>query len=377
MKKLTAITLAAVLMLACVPAFAFTGFVSDPGMPQISTVDEAIFPVEVKRVENDPVVTMDEWGDETYEWTYMDNETPIAAGDTVTVACEMTLPEELDFADEMLEQIEVLFTFAGLDNLELVMAFGCDTNYDCDYEHGYCYPLPGYGNAAVEGDTLTVNPHPGGDIQVIVRGTAEGANVDCDITTTVGQYRLPCHFSCGKLEKTGNTYYVHYKDTFMVQDRGMKFIAEDGHIADYLVCLNNHDYHRVMVLDGADVFVDAADGTEVTDGVKYDALMLAYNTYMDFFGFVDDNNSDYLTDGVFLYGSEPVRCADSARLGAKEDEPVEPTEPVEPSEPTEPTEPAEPGNPNPPATGCISLIGLGIAVIASGAGVVALRRKEN
>jgi hypothetical protein len=57
--------------------------------------------------------------------------------------------------------------------------------------------------------------------------------------------------------------------------------------------------------------------------------------------------------------------------------PTEPT-PTEP-EPTEP-EPTEPGPnppPTPPVTGAASLIGLGIAAIVTGAGVVIFRRKED
>ena len=66
---------------------------------------------------------------------------------------------------------------------------------------------------------------------------------------------------------------------------------------------------------------------------------------------------------------------------------VEPTEPVvEPTEPVvEPTEPAveptvAPTNaptPKPPVTGAISLVGLGIAAIAAGAGIVIFRKKED
>ena len=66
---------------------------------------------------------------------------------------------------------------------------------------------------------------------------------------------------------------------------------------------------------------------------------------------------------------------------------VEPTEPVvEPTEPVvEPTEPVveptvAPTNaptPKPPVTGAISLVGLGIAAIAAGAGIVIFRKKED
>ena len=363
MKKFFALTLAALLALACVPALAFTGFVSDPGTPNVTTVGEAIFPVDVKRVENEPEVHEDEWGDEYNVWNYMDNTEAIAAGDTVTVSCEMSVPSSLDFSEEALNAIEVKFAFSGLENVSIADASGCDANYNCDYEHGYCYIIPGYGNARIEGGALVVDAHPGKNIKVYVTGTASAENVDVSVTTTVGQYRLPTHFSCGKLEKDGNTYFVHYKDTFMVQDRGMKFIAENGHIADYYVYLNNHDYHRVLNSKGDYKYVDVADGHEEIEGVKYEALELAYNTYMNFFGFVDDSNADVLTDGVFLYGSQPVRCGEAFKLGAADTEPV-----VDPTD--------EPTPVQPPHTGAVSLAVLGVISVIGGAGVVALRRKE-
>ena len=59
---------------------------------------------------------------------------------------------------------------------------------------------------------------------------------------------------------------------------------------------------------------------------------------------------------------------------------VEPTEPVvEPTEPVvEPTvAPTNAPTPKPPVTGAISLVGLGIAAIAAGAGIVIFRKKED
>lgn len=380
MKKLLALAIAACLALACVPAFAFTGFPSDPGMPDVASVSEAIFPVDVRRVENEPEVVEDEWGDEINVWHYMDNTEAIAAGDVVTVSCEMNVPADLDFSEEMLNAIEVIFTFTGLDNITIADASGCDTNYECDYEHGYCYPLPGYGNAKTEGDSLIVDAHPGKNIKVYVTGAASAESIGVSVVTTIGQYKLPTHFSCGKLEKTGSTYFVHYKDTFMVQDRGMKFIANGGAFADYYVYLNNHDYHRYITFRGDASYVEVVNGedtenvvTAESDSVKYDALELAYSTYMGFFGFADDGNADALTDGVFLYGSDPSRCNEAFKLGAEEDEPT-PTEPV--VDPTEPA-PTEPADPTPPKTGAVSLAVIGVAALAGGVGVVALRKRED
>ena len=58
------------------------------------------------------------------------------------------------------------------------------------------------------------------------------------------------------------------------------------------------------------------------------------------------------------------------------EEPAEPTEePVEPTE--EPVEPTEEPQPTPPETGAIALIGVGVAAVAAGAGVVLFRKKED
>ncbi len=371
MKRYAALFIAALMLLMSIPALAVTGFVSDPGLPEIKDSSAPIFTAEIRRVEDEPEVSEDEWGDEVFTWVYMDNAEPIAAGDTVTVACEVSVPAEYGniYDAEPLEALEALFTFEGLDNIELVDATGCERNTECDFEHGYCQLMPGYADAFIEGDTLTVNAHVGKSMQVIISGTATAEQVNCGIVTTMGQYRLPAHFTCGKLVKEGNTYYAYYKDIHAVQIRGMKFVAENGHIADMLVCFNGHDYHRVLNTRGEYKYVEVVDGEEtdnvVTEGVKYDALELAYATYMDFFGFTADNESDVLTDGVFLYGSEVVRYSDTAQLGGGEPEPSE-----------EPAPTDEPSPVAPPKTGAVSLTALGIVAVVSGAATVMGKRRK-
>ena len=367
MKKILALLTAAVLVLAAVPVFAFTGFDADPGMPVVTEIEDALFDVAVRRVDNDPEVSETPWGEEVYTWVYIDDDTPFAAGENVTLSCEFAVPAELDgvTAEEM-SAIEIEFSFEGLNGVEIVTATGLEPNYECDYDAGFCYPLPGYGNASLSGNTLTVDAVSGRTVQVVVRGAAVGTNASCDLTVTVGQYRLPTHFSVGKAVKVDGGYYVYIKDTMNVQIRGMKFLAEDGVFNGYYVCLNDHDYIRSE--DGSS-FTSVDDPSVVyTEGVRFEALTLAYNTFMGFFGFTDDDVHDVLTDGVILAGHEPVRFANSFEFGGEA--PVEPTElPVEPTEP--PVTPV-----NPPATGAVSIAVIGVTAALAGAGVVLFRRKK-
>ena len=400
MKKIIAVLTALVLAAACVSALAFTGVESDPGMPAVDVSETAFFEAELHRMENDPEEEETPWGETTYTWNYMDDDAAIAAGDTVTLSCELHVPSQIEgFTAEAVNEIKVVFDFGGsLENIEIADAYGCDVNIECDYDAGYCYPLPGYGNVAVEDGAIVIDAHVNTDVQVIVRGTAAASQVVCDYSCTVGQYQIPAHFSCGKLTKSETrgsvAYYVYEKDVMAVQIRGMKFIAVDGVFDHYYVCLNDKDYVRAE--DGSS-YTQVIDPSVVyTEGARFEALELAYNTFMSFFGFTDDDIHDAMTDGVFLMGCGAERFEDVMTIGAASapveptdepveptdepveptDEPVEPTdEPVEPTdEPTEPTdEPAEPTNapdePNPgaPQTGGRSLSNLGVAAIVIGA----------
>ena len=392
MKKTLALITAALLLLAAVPAFAFTGFDAAPDMPAIGVLEENLMNGEVFRVDNEPEVETTPWGEPYYIWNGIPDNTPIAVGDKVTLWCAYEIPTPTNMEDfyaaygidmEALSSIELRYSFKGLEDIEIMDAEGLDPNYECDFDAGYCYPLPGYGNASIEGDELAVygnydSIYSGDGVMVIVQGTATAETVECDYSFILGQYELPTHFSVGKLAECEGGYYIYEKDTFNVQIRGMKFLAQDGVFNGYYVCLNDHDYVRSE--DGS-AFTSVEDPSVViTEGVKFDALTLAYNTFMGFFGFTDDGVADVLTEGVLLYGSEPVQYGvDTYVFGSGE--PVDPTEPapVDPTEPApvDPTEPDVPPVPAPPATGAVSIAVLGIVSVLAGAGFVASRRKED
>lgn len=376
MKKLIAILAAAALMFTAVGALAFTGFNSDPGTPVVYDVEDSLFDVSVRRVANDPEVDETPWGEQIYTWIYMEDDAPIDAGDDVTFACEYSIPEAIDgISAEDMASIEIVFHFYGPDGIEIIDATGLEANYECDYDAGYCYPLPGYGNASVSANTLTVDAVAGTNVQVVVRGMALEGNVSCECEVVVGQYRIPTHFSVGKVVRVDGGYYAFVKDLFNVQIRGMKFFAENGVFTGYYVCLNDHDYIRSA--DGSS-FTSVEDPTVVyTEGVRFEALTLAYNTFMGFFGFTDDGVNDVLTDGVMLAGSEPVRFRTHYEFGGEA--PVEPTDPpAEPTEPpVQPTEPpTDPTPVNPPTTGAVSLAFAGVAAVLAGAGIVLFRKKK-
>ncbi len=376
-RTVIAIVAALCLVLAVCPVFAFTGVTEDPGLPAINTIEEAPFTVNVTRVENEPEITENEYGEEVYTWIPMDAEAEIAAGDTISFMCELVVPTELGgYTEEQLEAIEVMFGSDEVEGLTLVHATGCDANYECDFEAGYCYPLPGYGNADIEGNALVIDAHLATNPRVVISGTATGANPVIDVQCTIGQYCVPTIFSVGDFEKveTGNTvvYDVHFKDTFNVQMIGMKFTAVDGMMDTFTVCHNNHEYARGLNADNVAAYFEVIDGelssTPITEGELYDRLEATYALYMDFFGFVDDGVQDVMTDGVFLRNcGEAGRYTTEFGFGTQTPEPT--AEPI--PEPTpEPT-------PQPPETGAISLAVIGAAAVIGSIGVIVLRKKDS
>lgn len=380
MKRFLAILAAMTLLFAAIPALAFTGYTEDPGDPSMTMLEEPPFDIELRRVENDPETSENNWGETIYIWHYMEDDAPIAAGDTVTFSMEIEIPEEIDGVDEeSANDIKVAFFFVGLDELEIVTATGADANYECDYDAGYCYPLPGYGNIEIEDGVVTVHPHLGSVMQIVVRGEATADSIDAVTVVAVGQTDLPAYFSVGKLVAIDGGYYVYYKDLFNVQIRGMKFFADENDNFDhYYVCLNDHDYVRSE--DGSSFTMVEDPSVVYTEGDRFEALTLAYETYMNFFGFTDDGVHDLLTDNVFLADCHYDFCVLMNTFGGQGGQPpVDPTEPpVDPTEPpVDPTEPpVDPTPVTPPQTGAVSLAAVGVIAALAGAGIVVFRRKK-
>jgi hypothetical protein len=385
MKKLIAILLSAMLIMAALPVLAFTGYDEEPPMPEETYVDDPLFEVRYVRMENDPEIESTPWG-ETYEvWVPMGSDPAAEVGETVTYSIEYTVPDAIEgFTDEELCDIRLIVSLVGLSGLEIVGGEGLDPNYACDYEHGYCYVLPGYGNAFLENGVAVIHPHIGTSAKLIVQGVVSMPAVSASMVQSVGQVGLTAYYSVGKVETIEGGYYVFYKDIMMGQIRGMKFMAEDGLFDGYYVCLNDVDYIRSAENKGVSYTRADDPSVVVTGGASFDALERAYDEIMSFFGFTDDGIADVLTDSVFLQGSDPeVYIESTALMQEGEPEPTEPvdpepTEPVDP-EPTEP-DPTEPGVPEPiapPVTGGASLAFLGVLAAACGAAVLFMRKRED
>ena len=366
MKKLLALLTAAVLVMAALPVFAFTGYDEAPDMPEAEVVSDPFFECELIRMENEPEENETPWGETYNEWIPMGSDPKAAAGETVTYAVEYSIPDSIEgFTEEELNQITLIMSFTGIEDIEIVEATGLEANIYCDYETGNCYPLPGYGNAEAEGSVLTVEPKLNTQVQIIIRGAATGDDASCEIEETVGQLSLPTHYSVGKVTKIDGGYYVYYKDTYAVQIRGMKFLTDGDDFDHYYVCLNDIDYIRSTEEKGVSYTRVDDPSVVFTEGVKFEALERGYNEVMEFFGFSDDEVSDVMTDSVFLTGSEPKTYTGTVELMTDEAEP-EPTEPTDP----EPTEPVAP-----PQTGAVSIAFIGVAAILCGAGI-ALSKKH-
>ena len=142
MKKIFALVIAIALTLAlAVPALA-------------DGEDAAVFGTELNLVANDPTVEYDEWDVPYNVWNVIPADTKLNVGDTVTLALSYTVPAAVEgYSERMLSSIEYLTSVEGIDGLTLVEAQGCPGKMQCDYEHGYCMPIPGeYSNVAVEGN---------------------------------------------------------------------------------------------------------------------------------------------------------------------------------------------------------------------------------
>lgn len=393
MKKTVSVIIAVLLMLAAVPAFAFTGYTEAPEGPEASFSDEPLYEVTLTRMNNEPEVSETPWGETYNTWIPMGSDPAAAVGETVTYSVEYQIGSTIEgFDSEALNQIVLVAGFNGLGDIEIVEATGLEPNQTCDYEAGYCYPLPGYGNAETDGNTLIVEPKLNSVVQIIVRGTVVNEESQFLYVESIGQSTLPTHYSVGKVEKIDGGYYVYDKDFTAVQIRGMKFFTNGDLYDHYYVCLNDLDYIRSVGTKGVSYTRVDDPSVVYTEGVKFEALERGYNDVMSFFGFTDDDVKDYMTDEVFLDGSEPVVFIDSIDMFSDGGDPVEPTEepaPVEPTDepapaeptdepaPVDPTEPDVPPVPAPPATGAVSIAVLGLVSVLAGFGVVAARRKED
>ena len=389
MKKTLAIAIAALMLLAAVPVFAFTGYETAPAMPECELVYEPLFDYDVIRMENEPEVSETPWGETYNTWVPMGSDPKAEIGEAVTYAFEYAVPQTIEgFDAESLEMISLYINFAGLESIEIVEATGLEPNQTCDYEAGYCYPLPGYYNARIDEDgAINVEPKLGTTVQIIVRGTVADDEVFCTVAQTIGQEALPTHYSVGKVEAIEGGYYVYDKDFTAVQIRGMKFFTEGENFDHYYVCLNDIDYIRSVDMKGVSYTRVDDPSVVFTEGTKFDALERGYNDVMGFFGFTDDDIKDVMTDSVFLDGSEPVAYAASTELMPDGEEPVDPTDepaPVDPTDepaPVDPTdEPAPTDAPEPiapPQTGAVSVAVFGIVSVLAGAGVVLFRRKND
>ena len=367
-------------------------------VPALASESAPIFSTAFVRVENTPTVAHDEWDIPYNVWTPVANNAPVAIGDTVTMVLTYTVPAEVaGYDSRLLGSIEYLTTIAGIDEIELVEAMGCNPLLNCDYEIGICVPVPGeYANITHEGTTLKVMAELGSTVSVVVRGIATAEHVTGSMNVTIGQHTFPAYFYEKVVDKKAEgCYNVHWSDLLLVQKRSVEF--RPGNI---FVGLNNH-YYRMHPDQGApDWFIPVDENFEdngdpispIDDNAD---LFLTLNSIlseaMQLFNF--NPHSTMFTDETFIGSGEHFTFEYPYDFGANGDAdpteaPAEPTEaPAEPTEaPTEPTDapvnpteaPAEPtGEPVPvPPTGTISLAVLGVASAVSGAAVLFSRRKN-
>lgn len=297
MKKIFALVIAIALTLAlAVPALA-------------DGEDAAVFGTELNLVANDPTVEYDEWDVPYNVWNVIPADTKLNVGDTVTLALSYTVPAAVEgYSERMLSSIEYLTSVEGIDGLTLVEAQGCPGKMQCDYEHGYCMPIPGeYSNVAVEGNVCTVMAELDSDVTVILRGTLTAETVVGSTSVTIGQYRFPAQFSLGTVDKSEANglpaYNMHRSDFDLVQKRAVEVRADETGSYAIFAGLNNH-YYRVVANDSAiEAFIpvdeDFADnGEAVADEERVATLTSIVDEYKDFFGFTYTQTE--FTDATFI-----------------------------------------------------------------------------
>ena len=370
MKKIISVLIAVLMISAlCVPALA------DRNAKEETNIFDTAFTL----VGNEPTIEYDDWGVPYNVW--VPSTEPFAAGDTVTFTLTYTVPETIEEYDpKLLGSIEFLTSYEGIAELELVEAFGCPQKVICDYELGFCMPVPGeYANVTVEDGTCIVMAELGSTVQVVLRGVATADEVTCNADITIGQYRFPAQYMIGDsvvtLEKHEDGFYkASRSDFFLVQKRSVVYINNEDSLVDMFAGLNNH-YYRAVVGDHDieqfipvdDDFVDCGEPID-PESSTFATLISIMEEYKELFGIC--YCSAALTDESFFDASLAKTFNVNAVLGAEPE-----TTPV-PEEPT-----PEPGEPSPtpitPITGAISLTAIGVVSILSGAGLMFARREED
>lgn len=372
------------------------------GVPALAS-EQPVFSTDFMRVENDPTVEYDEWEIPYNVWTPVTSDTPVTVGETVTMQLTYFVPDEVEGYDErLLGSIEYLTEINGIDEIELVEAYGCDPLLNCDYEIGICIPVPGeYANIEHEGTTLRVMAELGSVVSVIVRGTATADHITGIMQVTIGQHDFPAYFYEKVVDKKGEGIYnVHWSDFMLVQKRSVE--CRPGSI---FVGLNNH-YYRMVAERGASAFIPVDENFEDC-GEAIDAGSELFATLSDIFETVHQEfgigydqvsftDADFIGDGEHYSFEYPYDFgANGEAEPTEEPAPADPTEEPAPADPTEapaepteepapadPTEAPAPADPTPapapvPATGTVSIAVLGIAAAVSGAAAILSRKKND
>lgn len=365
MKKVFSILLAVLMMTAlCVPALA-----DEEQAPMFNT--------SFTRVNNEPNVEYDEWDIPYNVWVPATN--AYAVGETATVVLSYSVPETVEGFEAMaLGSIEYIVTLDGLTDIELVEAVGCPGKMVCDYEAGYCMPVPGeYSNVTLTDTGCIVMAELGSSVQIVLRGTVAEAAINCTADITIGQYRFPAQYMIGTsvvtLEKLAEGFYnAHRSDFNLVQKRDLAFRNTENGLCELYPAINGHYYLMMAADQSIKEFIPVDDNWQVAGepivagSEMFDTLTSIMEEYKELFGFC--YSSAALGDGFFFDASaaQNFTVASTIQNG---DAPVDPTTDA-------PVEPSASPNPSVPSTGAFSLVFLGIAAIA-GAGVVVSRRKDD
>lgn len=318
------------------------------GVPALASEQLPIFGTEFVRVENEPTVEYDEWEIPYNVWTPVAENTAIAVGDTVTMVLTYAVPAEVEGYDaRLVGSIEYLTEIEGIDEIELVEAYGCDPRLNCDYEIGICVPVPGeYANIEHDGTTLKVMAELGSNVTVVVRGTATADHVIGSMNVTIGQRSFPAYFYEKVVDKTGEgSYNVHWSDFTAVQKRSVECRPDN-----IFVGLNNH-YYRMAAGRGASAFIPVDEnfedcGDAIDNGSElFATLSDIFETVHAEFGI--DYNQVSFTDEDFIGSGEHYSFEYPYDFGANGD--AEPTEEPAPADPTEEPAPADPTDEPAPA----------------------------